>query len=465
MALLIALITAAVAAPFRAPRAAHGRAVVPQSEQDLTLVVKLAEDRGLVPTADTILGADATLLRLLRGAEPLFTRPRAALLRDLATADVNAKLADLSLYLQLQTSDAPALSAALLAHPLIEDVYRASDPVAPPFDIPPETPSFVPDQAYLGPGPRGLGFDIQERWSGALGLGVVVADVEYGFDLEHEVLNEVDVTELGHAADLYLAHGNGVLGMMAPGFEGFGLRGMLPEASYVVSYPFTDAETYNVADAINRAAADLIAGDILLIEQQGWVDGVFTPVEIEPAVFDAIATAVAQGIVVVEPAGNGACDLDDPRWGGWFDRETRDSGAIMVGGGSSPLSDLTPRSWFPEGSCYGSRVDVQGWFDSIVTASAADGAPHFVDLFFPDGDTRQAYTARFGGTSGAAPMVAAVAAAFNNFWGQHTGDVFAPLDLRAALISTGHPQQEDAGLHPIGPQPDLRRMLRTYGIR
>ena len=137
----------------------------------------------------------------------------------------------------------------------------------------------------------------------------------------------------------------------------------------------------------------------------------------------------------------------------------------MVGGGASPYSDLPERSWFPAGSCYGERVDVQGWFDAIVTASAADGAPGFVDLFYPDTDSRQAYTARFGGTSGAAPMVAAIAAAFNGFWTQRTGSPFSPMDLRAAMVSTGHPQQLDADTHHIGPQPDLRRMLRIYGVR
>ena len=119
----------------------------------------------------------------------------------------------------------------------------------------------------------------------------------------------------------------------------------------------------------------------------------------------------------------------------------------------------------PFGSCYGDRVDVQGWFDAIVTASAEDGAPQFVDLFYPEADTRQAYTARFGGTSGASPMVAATAAAFNGFWTQRSGAPLSPMDLRAAMVSTGHPQQEDGDTHPIGPQPDLRRLLRVYGVR
>ena len=94
---------------------------------------------------------------------------------------------------------------------------------------------------------------------------------------------------------------------------------------------------------------------------------------------------------------------------------------------------------------------MQGWFDAIVTASAEDGAPQFVDLFYPEADTRQAYTARFGGTSGASPMVAATAAAFNGFWTQRTGAPLSPMDLRAAMVSTGHPQQEDGIRTPSVP--------------
>jgi hypothetical protein len=465
VAMLTAFLGAALAAPYRSPPASL-RAPEPSGDQQShTLVVKLAENQGLSFIAGKLSGPEDALHRKLEGAEPLFSRSRASLLSDRASASPMAKLADLSLYLRVDTTTPTQLFEDLHGDPRIEHVYLAPDPVPPPFDVPPETPSFLEDQHHLGPGPQGFGFDIQQRWPQAEGLGIMVADLEYGFDPEHEMLNEIDVLELGHASGLYLAHGNGVLGILAPRYAGYGVSGMVPDASFAIVYPFSEPDIYNVADAINRAAAVLLPGDVLLIEQQGWVDGTFTPVEIDPAVFDAIATAVAQGIVVIEPAGNGACDLDDPRWEGWFDRNERDSGAIMVGGGASPYSDLPERSWFTAGSCYGDRVDVQGWFDAIVTASAADGAPGFVDLFYPDSDTRQAYTARFGGTSGAAPMVAATAAALNGFWTQRTGEPLGPMDLRAAMVSTGHPQQFNAETHHIGPQPDLRRLLRIYGVR
>ena len=71
----------------------------------------------------------------------------------------------------------------------------------------------------------------------------------------------------------------------------------------------------------------------------------------------------------------GAHDLDAEYWEGWFDSDVQDSGAIMVGG-SYGLGDL---AW-SGGSSYGSRMDVQGWFDRIVTTSTYE----FADLFYPE---------------------------------------------------------------------------------
>ncbi len=221
---------------------------------------------------------------------------------------------------------------------------------------------------------------------------------------------------------------------------------------------------YNVAASIDVAASVLDAGDAILIEQQFWIHDNYAPVESFGAVFDAISLAVAKGVVVIEPTGNGGQDLDAGHWTGWFDRDRRDSGAIMVGGGASPLSGMVPRSWYPGGSCYGSRVDVQGWYDNIVTTYTDEYGGGGADLFFPGGDSMQAYTSRFGGTSGAAPQVASVVAIANSVAWALWGQPWDPMDLRAALVQTGTPQSAGDTVH-IGPQPDLRQFLRTWGVR
>ena len=401
---------------------------------------------------------------LLADAEPLINRSADELRTHRARVDPNGELADLSLYVQIRGTDVIARGNALLRDQRIETVYLAPKPPPPPVDIAPMTPDFTDYQFYREAGPDGFGFDIAHRWPGGTGLHTRIADIEYGFDPSHEDLASRDFIELGYPTDWYTFHGNGVLGVLGAEANDYGMTGLVPDAELVVVSPFVDEDEYNVAESIVAATEYLEAGDVLLLEQQGWVDGIFVPVEIDPAVFDAITLAVAKGVVVIQPTGNGACDLDPPNWGGWFDREIRDSGAIMIGGGASPYSPYAPRSWFPMGGCFGERVDVQGWFDSIATTAAADGHPEYTELFFPNEDGRQAYTATFGGTSGAAPIIAAIAAIMNSVAWEVQGTPWNPMELRAALASSGHPQP-DTDTEPIGPQPDLRRLLRTWGIR
>ena len=92
-----------------------------------------------------------------------------------------------------------------------------------------------------------------------------------------------------------------------------------------------------------------------------------------------------------------------------------------------------------------------------MTATTGEYDGWFADLYFPDEDTRQAYTASFGGTSGASPLVAAAAAVLQSIALETTGQPWSPEDVRAALRSTGTPQ---TGEVPVGPEPHLRRLLR-----
>jgi subtilisin family serine protease len=298
----------------------------------------------------------------------------------------------------------------------------------------------------------------------------MVADLEYSWDPEHEDLyNTIDAHIWGSDYGDYAYHGDAVLSVMFSPDNGYGVTGLIPEALPGVVSPYTTEGFYSVASAISGATDLLQAGDILLIEQQLWAFGNYAPVEVEPAVFDAIAIAVQKGIIVVEPTGNGAHDLDDPKWEGWFDTAIRDSGAIIVGGGFSPHSGSTPRSWYSGGSSYGDRVDVQGWFDSIVSAFNGDWGRQYADLFYPrnseypDGDPRQAYTSAFGGTSGASPIVASVAAIIQSVNLEFYGEAMTPEQVRSLLIQTGTPQSVDGQEHNIGPQPDVMRAL-WYGV-
>ncbi len=357
---------------------------------------------------------------------------------------------------QIRTPDAPRLAAALAARPDVAHAYLAYAPAPPPADTTSDTPDFVGDQAWL----TSLGFAETALWPGGTGAEVVIGDVEYGWDPTHEDLGAtVGAAAGGWDSEYYTFHGNSVLGQLVGSDNGFGVVGAVPDAEILVFSPYADNRSYDVAGAILDAVALLEAGDVLLIEQQAYVLDSYGPVEIDPGVWEAIALAVDAGITVVEPAGNGSLNLDDPDLEGWFD-PTNDSGAILVGGGASPLSGFSPRSWYPYGSCYGRRVDVQAWYDHVVTATGGEYGGYYADLYFPDDDPRRAYTATFGGTSGASPMVTAVAAAFQSVRIAAGEEPWDPRDLRAAMRSLGTPQAGDVS-RAIGPLPDLRRLLRT----
>ncbi len=456
--LLFSLTPAWGATPFRAPRPKPTDVVWQEGLEKDVVLVKVVEGSPRVPTVP---GATT---------RPLFSRSPEALRADRQTFDPEGRLADLTTWWRLETSAGNASEVARLLNqqPWVERAQLALVPSPPPMDLEPATPDLTGHQEYLRAAPVGFGFDEASRWPAGDGRHVTVADLEYSWLPTHEDLEAASNPETwGHDTELYQSHGTAVLAQLVAGDNGYGVVGMVPASTPLVVHPYVDADNYNIADAIDGAVALLEPGDVLLIEQQVYdpTVGAYLPVEWESATFDAISLAVAKGIVVVEPAANGGQNLDDPLLEGWFDREERDSGAILVGGGNSPNSGLTPRNWTEWGSNYGGRVDVQGWYDSVATAWTNLGGNQLADLFLPeDGDPRQGYTSQFGGTSAASPMVAAVCAVANSVAIELHGVPFEPLDLRVLLVTTGTPQPaEDAGVHPIGPQPDLRAVLR-YGL-
>jgi hypothetical protein len=166
------------------------------------------------------------------------------------------------------------------------------------------------------------------------------------------------------------------------------------------------------------------------------------------SVYDAVSTATALGIVVVAAAGNGNVDLDSASCNGRFDRAVRDSGAIIVGAG-----DPNDRSRL-NFSSYGSRVDVQGWGQDIVTTG-------YGDAFGLDEILRR-YTNTFGGTSGATPIVTGAALSIQGRLKACHLPLANPTTIRHVLTSTGTPQT-GAVAGNIGPLPQLSAALAALG--
>jgi hypothetical protein len=418
--------------------------------------------------------ARGTLTRVFTRSEDELAAERAGL-----EPAAGAELADLALYsvLVLDEPNRPLVERtidALNALPSVEISYPEPLPAVPAADIAPTTTiNVVPDQGYLRPAFQG-GIDAQ--WAGRLpggrGAGVRVVDIETGWYTDHEDLPATYLAAYGWNFS-YGDHGTAVLGVLAAADNGYGATGIVPDVTVGISstvYPKWDTP-YGPAAAVDNAAAVLRRGDVMVIEQHypeptppGAVcrDNCsqfdFLPAESVQAVFDVVQLATAKGIVVVEAAGNGSMNLDDPFYSNRFNRSTRDSGAILVGAGL-PYYSRTAQVW----TNFGSRVDLQGWGESVATLGYGDGVP---PLQANGGDKRQWYTRSFSGTSSATPIVAGAAAAVNGSRLADGDPVLGSTQMRQLLRSTGTPQPAaDAASMQIGPLPNLRAALPAVAGR
>ena len=267
--------------------------------------------------------------------------------------------------------DAPAVAAELARDPAVEQAFVAPEVTLPRSleittapdegpSCPITTPSFESYQGYLGSAPHGI--DAPAAWRrGHRGAGVWFADVEGGWNAEHE---DLPGERIEHVAGVpirdpsWRAHGTAVLGQVVGRDNGKGVVGIAPDVERVFT---ASIDGVSVADAIDTAANRLRPGDVLLIELQmgpgprnRWI-----PVEYWDDVFDAIRAATRRGVIVIEAAGNGYEDLDHRAYGKKFDRARRDSGAIMVGAGAPPRPGFSDRARL-DFSNHGTRVYVQG---------------------------------------------------------------------------------------------------------
>jgi hypothetical protein len=357
-----------------------------------------------------------------------------------------------------------AARAALLGHPApdlgrwyaVPRPGRGRRPAPPPTACR-ATPSFpagglTPDLSPYEDALGGLG--LSALGPSGMGAGVDIGDVEYSWRASHEELAPRQLPAPPNRLETTDDHGTAVLTIIGAGLDGQGVVGLAPAAGLTPRSPYADvfpgqalgADT--VARTIATLAAALQPGDVLLVEQQAYADAAESklgPVELRPAARDAIAAAVASGVVVVEPAGNG--DNVDVGYDVSGLGVSGDSGALMVGAGTSDpgLPSDRARAGF---SNYGARVNVQGYGQAVVAGG-------YGGLWSGGGgDPDRSYTACFSGTSSAAATVAAAVADLQAVARVRTGAPLTPAQVRERLVATGAPQQQPNG-DPIGPRPDV----------
>ena len=336
-------------------------------------------------------------------------------------------------------------------------------------DAPTTTPDFTARQGYLDAAP--VGIDARHAWTlaGGAGANVQIIDCEGAWRFTHEDLRQNQggvirnqTTDLG-----WRNHGTAVVGQFGGDRNAFGVTGICPDAHVRGCSIF---DTGGLPGAIVAAADRLRPGDIILIEvQYGHPSKGFTSVEWWPADFAAIRYAVNRGVIVVEAAGNGNNDLDDPvynqplngfpaDWRNPFNRSQRDSGAVLVGAGAPPPG-THGRNHGPDRSRlgfsnYGSAIDAQGWGREVTTCGYGD--------LQGGGNEDLWYTDQFSGTSSASPIVVGALGCVQGILRRAGRIPLSPARARELLRQTGSPQQDGPGRprsQRIGNRPNLRQLI------
>lgn len=404
----------------------------------------------------------------------IFSLPKQNLneLQSKGSSRLGKPLPDLNLWVEMTLqsgTDAAAFLAEMKRVPNIEIATSAPLPQPPPW-IPPD---FTRKQGYLDPAPGGIEARLSWTVPGGNGIGVTIYDIEYNWLQTHDDLSRAgavilllnpgdsnnppgfDKPECPAPCDrINREHGTAVLGEMIADRDTRGVTGISWGAHIGLAPANTLNQGYNPANAIILSVVNGSAGDVILLEQQYPVCGLsdFGPIEVLSSVFDAIQTAVAQGFVVIEAAGNGGVNLDQAACSGLFDRTLQDSGAIIVGVGQQLSSGMDrQREGF---STFGSRIDLQGWGSGVVTTGYGDlytasDRPADPDFW---------YTGGFNGTSSAAAIVAGAVANLQGIALAQSGVPLPPLQIRTLLMQTGSPQLGNIAEH-IGPRPDLRQAI------
>lgn len=471
----------------------------PRGERQLIVLVRQTTPPAATPGASQDAGLSVaehpTISNILKRFDarvrPLFpaAAPAATQRRMLAAPPVIAALPSVYNRVIAKDEQLKDIAKALREISVVEAAYikpapepaiNRMTPTAPPPAM--RSPDFSSHQHYLSGAPAGI--DAQYAWTQAGGKGadVTIIDIEGEWRTSHEDLgvNNSGVLSGVMPGDLgWRNHGTAVVGTCIGANNGLGVTGICAEAKLGMISIFGDDDRTTSA-AIREAADKLSAGDIMLIElhypgpRHGYAERLdqdgYIAVEWWPDEFEAIQYAVGRGVIVVEAAGNGAQNLDDPLYEtrdpgfqlGWlnpFRRSNRDSGAILVGAGAPPPGTHDRTLYGPDRSRldfsnYGSSVDAQGWGREVTTCGYGD--------LQGGGNEDRWYTDEFAGTSSASPIIVGALACLQGIRRARGEPLLTPASARALLRATGSPQQAGPNApvsQRIGNRPDLKALV------
>lgn len=393
---------------------------------------------------------------------------------------------------------------------LLESVYVEPEPALPPALTPNDEPA-IGKQGYVepyNPNNNTFGIDARYAWdnfgdSGGDGDGVKFIDLEHGWYLNHndlpnnppitivhgskiEEIMDNDWLNQGQRKGQLRAHGTKNLGIVIAPDNESNIMGLAPNAETklisswkIKTHPAVTGSNfeYDIGKAILAALNHLNPGDVLLIEEQlaTTEKGKHDPVELDDRIFDMITLATQNGIIVIEPAGNGGNTMNgDPANGAYnldqrngrgtnsslkiLDRNSgdfKDSLAIMVAAATpetphnciktnSPINCLAN----PVPSNFGSRIDCFAWGQCVFTIGAENGDATMT-------------TDNYNGTSSASAIIAGAAILIQAIAKKKNGQPLTPTEMRDYLSDKNlNTLSEDSNI--IGVMPNLRNIIQHY---
>jgi len=273
---------------------------------------------------------------------------------------------------------------------------------------------------------------VDGAWRRVSGLGVVIADVDWGFFLGHEdLINQVersynawDGTQNVSAGAM--DHGTAVLGLAGATSNTVGITGVAFNAKlWAIQYNAGAGQELPgnaLASAIYWAAQQDSGGRPVVINVEAQTPAPnYGNCEQDPAVAATIQNAIGKGCVLCVTAGNGGRDA------GVADDGTviPPTDSILVGATAFDPVD-NPRATAPGASSnYGTRIVVSAPGDLVHDVTCGQFSP-------------SDYTNSFGGTSGAAAKTAGVIALILEANPKLKHD-----DVKSILTATGAPLNND----------------------
>ncbi|QIG06704.1 S8 family serine peptidase [Proteus sp. ZN5] len=296
------------------------------------------------------------------------------------------------------------------------------------------TPDLSSYQKYLDE-PHGM--NVRNAWArGNTGQLAVIRHIDFGVNSFHEDLqnkNITIVTNKGTTKEEILknSHGTGSIGVISAEDNGFGMTGIAHSAKLYSYY----------IHQMSTVLSDSRPGDIVSYEYcASNHEKKMVPASMYKSFWDTIYNLTQKGVIVLNTAGNANVNLSDPSQ--FIDYG--DNGGILVG---ACMPNDGSKAGF---SNYGHSTSlVNSWGYEIATTGSGT-------LYIRNNDKSTAYSAKFNGTSGAAPLCAAALGLLQSH-AKSMGVMLTPESMRTLLKKSSYTEGVKDG---IGVRPNVAQLMR-----